>query len=64
MSIEQELSKAGLSTRLPVPSEKAVITTIAIAFLCLHVLAGMILPRAAADATVAPQEQARPSLYD
>ena len=64
MSMNERLSQGSLFARLPVPSEKALIATIAIAFLFLHILAGTILQRAAADGTVTPQEQARPSLYD
>jgi hypothetical protein len=64
MSMNERLSQAKWSARLPVPSEKLLITIIAIGFLFLHVLAGMILQRAAAGETVTPQEQAGPSLYD
>ena len=64
MTMNERLAQGKSSVRLPVPSEKVLIATIAIAFLFLHVVAGVILQRAAADGTVTPQEQARPSSYD
>jgi len=64
MPINETFSQRKLSARLPAPSEKVLIATIAVAFLFLHILAGMILQRAAADGPTTPQEQAGPSLYD
>jgi hypothetical protein len=58
-----ERSSPGKSSRLPVLSDKVLIA-IAIAFLLLHIVAGVILQRAAADGTVTTQEQSRRSLYD
>lgn len=57
-----ERSAPGKSSRLPVLSDKALIA-IAIAFLLLHIVAGVILQRAA-DGTVTTQEPSRRSLYD
>jgi hypothetical protein len=42
-------------------SENALITIIAVGFLFLHILAGVILLKTPA---ATPQEEARPSLYD
>ena len=64
MQVNERLSQAKVPARLPVPSEMALITTVAIAFLFLHVLVGMILMRAAATGDMTPQDQARASLYD
>jgi hypothetical protein len=64
MLMNETLSRGKLSARLPMASEKVLITTIAIAFLFLHILAGMILQRAAADRPVTAQEQEKSSLYD
>jgi hypothetical protein len=50
-----------LSIKLPVLSENALITIIAVGFLILHILAGTILLKAPA---VTPHEEARPPLYD
>jgi hypothetical protein len=50
-----------LSIKLPVLSENALITIIAVGFLVLHILAGVILLKPPA---VTPHEEARPSLYD
>jgi hypothetical protein len=64
VQINELLSEGKLSARLPVPSKKVLIATVAVAFLLLHVLAGMAVLRAAADGIMTPQEQARASLYD
>jgi hypothetical protein len=64
MSINETLSQRKLSARLPAPSERVLIATIAVAFLFLHILAGMIIQRAAADRPATPQQQANPSSYD
>jgi len=52
------------SAQLPIPSEKTLITVIAVAFLLLHVLAGLLVQRAFANDAVTVQETAGPSLYD
>jgi hypothetical protein len=64
MPKSERLSQGNLFIRLPVPSEKVLMTIIAVAFLFLHILAGMILQRAVGNQPATPQEQARPSLYD
>jgi hypothetical protein len=64
MPKSERLSQGNPFIRLPVPSEKILMTIIAVAFLFLHILAGMILQRAVGNQPVIPQEQARPSLYD
>lgn len=64
MPMSERLSRGKSSARLPVPSEKVLITTVVLTFLFLHILAAMILQRAAAERTMTPQEQSRPSLYD
>jgi hypothetical protein len=64
MQINESLSQAKLPARLPVPSEKALLTTVAAAFLLLHLLAGMVVLRAAANETMTPQQQARATFYD
>jgi len=55
-----------LSIQLPLPGEMALLTTVAIAFLILHVLAGTLLLKAPASAAVTPQQQeeARPGSHD
>jgi hypothetical protein len=50
-----------LSIKLPVLGENALITIIAVGFLVLHILAGVILLKAPA---ATPHEDARPPLYD
>jgi hypothetical protein len=49
------------SVRLPVLSENALITIIAIAFLALHILVGVIFLK---TSSVTSQQEARPALYD
>ena len=49
------------SVRLPVLSENTLITIIAVAFLALHILAGVIFLKTTA---VTPQGEAMPALYD
>jgi hypothetical protein len=62
-----------LARRKPLPARSAVrpavgemvlITTIAIVFLVLHVLAGHVVQRAAADPVAPARQDARPSSYD
>ena len=64
MQMNERLSLGKWSIRLPVPSEKVLIAAVAIAFLLLHILAGMALQRAAPEGMATPQDQTRPSLYD
>ncbi|MFL6789598.1 MAG: hypothetical protein ACJ8EE_00265 [Bradyrhizobium sp.] len=52
------------SARFPVVSEAALMATIGIAFLILHVLAATALQHVPAGATAPPQQEARPSSYD
>jgi hypothetical protein len=49
------------SARLPVLSENALITIIAVAFLALHILAGVIFLKTSATKS---QQEAPPALYD
>jgi hypothetical protein len=60
----ERLSYGKWRAQLRVPGEWTLIATIAIAFLVLHILAGTILQRAAADGPTAPQQAAPSSLYD
>jgi hypothetical protein len=64
MSVNERPLQARSSARLPVVSENALLATIAIGFLILHILAGTILLQAPARATTAPQQETRPSSYD
>ena len=52
------------SAQLPMPSEKTSLTVIAVAFLFLHVLAGVLVQRALGNGAVTVQETAGPALYD
>jgi hypothetical protein len=61
MSANERSLPRKLSIKLPALSENALITIIAVGFLILHILAGVILLKAPA---VTPHEEARPSLYD
>jgi hypothetical protein len=62
MSANEEPSRARSAVGFGAPSEKALLVTIAIAFLVLHILAGAIL-LAPSTAPVAPQA-ASASSYD
>ena len=64
MSMIEKFAQGHVSARLPVASERLLVTTILLAFLFLHVIAGMILQRTAAGAPAAPQQQETLSLYD
>ena len=64
MSLNERPLQARSSARLPVVSETALLATIAIGFLILHILAGTILLRTPAGATTTPQQETRPSSYD
>jgi len=64
MLVNEKLAPRKFSLQAPALSEKALITTIAFAFLFLHILAGTILQNAPASRAATPQEEARPSLYD
>jgi hypothetical protein len=64
MSLNERPLQARSSARLPVVSENALLATIAIGFLILHILAGTILLQAPAGATATPQQETRPSSYD
>jgi hypothetical protein len=64
MSLNERPLQARSSARLPVVSENALLATIAIGFLILHILAGTILLRTPAGATTTPQQETRPSSYD
>jgi hypothetical protein len=64
MSVNEGPLPARSSARFPVVSENALLATIAIGFLILHILAGTILLRAPAGATMTPQQETRPSSYD
>jgi hypothetical protein len=64
MSVNERPLQAKLSARLPIVSENALLATIAIGFLILHILAGAILLQAPAGVTTPPQEETRPSSYD
>ncbi|WP_213741510.1 hypothetical protein [Bradyrhizobium sp. dw_411] len=57
---ERSLSRKS-SIRLPVLSETALIAIIAVAFLALHILAGVIFLK---TSTATPQQEAVPALYD
>ena len=61
MLVKERSLPRKLSIRLPVLSENALITIIAVGFLVLHILAGVILLKAPA---VMPHEEASPALYD
>ena len=61
MSANERSLPRKLSIKLPVLSENALIAIIAVGFLFLHILAGVIWLKAPA-ATM--QEDTRPSLYD
>jgi hypothetical protein len=52
------------SAQLPIPSETTLITVIAVAFLFLHVLAGILVQQAFANDAVTVQETVGPALYD
>jgi hypothetical protein len=47
--------------RLPVLSENTLMAIIAVAFLALHILVGVVFLKAP---TVTPQQEASPALYD
>jgi hypothetical protein len=61
MSLNERSLPRKLSIKWPVLSENALITIIAVGFLVLHILAGVILLKAPA---ATPYDEARPSLYD
>jgi hypothetical protein len=54
MSASEEQSRGRSSTRTGVPSETTLLVAIAIGFLILHILAGVILLRPSSE-SVAPQ---------
>ena len=58
------LSDGKSRARFRLPGEPALIVAIAIAFLMLHIFAGMILQRAAAGGSGAPRQEVPSSLYD
>jgi len=62
--VGERLSYGKSRTQFRMPGERTLIATIAIAFLMLHILAGTILQRAAADGPTAPRDAAPSSLYD
>jgi hypothetical protein len=64
MPVNERRLQAGSSDRLPSVSENALLATVAIGFLILHILAGTILLQAPAAATATPQQESRPSSFD
>jgi hypothetical protein len=64
MSVNEGPLQARSSARLPVVSENALLATIAIGFLILHILAGAFLLQAPTGAAATPQQETRPSSYD
>ncbi len=64
MLVNERLGQRKLSTRLRMPSEMTLVVTVAIAFLILHILAGVILLRTPANGAITPRNQAVSSLYD
>jgi hypothetical protein len=64
MLLSEKLAHRKFFLQAPALSKKALITTIALAFLFLHILAGAILQNAPASKAMTSQEETRPSLYD
>jgi len=64
MLVNERLAQRKLSARLRAPNEMTLLLTVAIAFLILHILAGVILLRAPANGVMTPQQEAISALYD
>jgi hypothetical protein len=64
MLANEKLADRKVSLQAPALSENALIITIALAFLFLHILAGAILQGAPASKAMTSQEETGPSLYD
>ncbi len=64
MSVNERRVRPRYSLQIPELNEMTLITTIALLFLLLHILAGTLLQSAPASEIVTPQEEARLSLYD
>jgi hypothetical protein len=64
MSVAELPSSTKTSFQIPTPSAKVLIAVIAVAFLVLHIAAGVMLINASKIAATTAQEEARASLYD
>jgi hypothetical protein len=64
MLANEKLAGRKVPLQAPVLSDKALIISIALAFLFLHILAGVILQSAPTTKATTPQQETMPSLHD